>query len=99
MAQQYAFTLVHGTVVPRAFRRSRKMSDKDWTAEGSEFRERLHKDFSGSIVSIDRFAWSGRNRARDRHQAALGLAEHVSIAASRYPDARQVVIGHSHGGT
>ena len=91
--------LVHGTwprgavPLPR-FGRARPPL---WFEEGSAFREAVGGRIGGEAEFI-RFDWSGRNSARARARAAERLAEQIARTAASEPDARQVVIAHSHGG-
>ena len=71
-----------------------------WFAEGSEFRTRLTAALSkhGLSAQISPFTWSGANSVQERDKAARRLAEDIRAKQSEYPNSRQVVIAHSHGG-
>jgi hypothetical protein len=80
-------TLVHGT----------GGGTSPWTYRGSAFAKRLEAALPGTVL-FERFGWSGRNLHSDRHAAADTLAAELASRIAAFPDARHVVIGHSHGG-
>ena len=103
-------TLVHGTW-PRGWRGvfltpfygrwpSRSFPKSLWSADGSEFRNRLTAALSkrGLSTRISPFLWSGANSVRERDKAAHKLVEHIRAKQSDYLSPTQVVIAHSHGG-
>ena len=49
-------------------------------------------------TAIQIFRWSGRNRNKDRLAASERLRACIREGAHLYPDARQFLIAHSHGG-
>jgi pimeloyl-ACP methyl ester carboxylesterase len=81
-------TLIHGTFAQKA----------EWTSETSTLCKTLSKGLNFD-VSIDRVTWSGRNSLQDRISAADSLAKRLSDQLRTDPDCRQIVIGHSHGGS
>lgn len=77
--------LVHGTWARHA----------RWVREGSALRDALAEGLQGT-VSFRTHAWTGRNRAKDRREAAERLLASVAQAAA---DADATfIIAHSHGG-
>lgn len=48
---------------------------------------------------METFLWSGANSLAAREDAAQRLAGHLQRQAIAYPDAWQLVVGHSHGGS
>jgi hypothetical protein len=50
-------------------------------------------------VILDTFHWSGKNSFVARSRAAEDFRNRLLETSTLYPDARQVVIAHSHGGT
>lgn len=83
-ASETIVTLVHGTWARRA----------TWTRPGSD----LHAALVAEGCKVVRFAWSGRNSHRARTGASEGLAEHLRGQFRDNPTAKQIVVGHSHGG-
>jgi hypothetical protein len=69
----------------------------NWTRPHSPFRDTLERDLGRPVVFRE-FRWSGHNSHLDRLVAAEHLREHLRTVSADYPAARQVVIGHSHGG-
>ncbi len=86
MAPHYVLTLVHGTWA----------STKGWVAAGSFLRRELERRLSH--VTFREFAWTGTNTHTARMDAGARLAEFIRSGHALYPDARHVVIAHSHGG-
>jgi len=80
-------TLVHGTFAPKA----------EWTGKDSPFRTQWPTSFNEK-VEFDKFQWSGNNSHEARHVAALKLAERLKNRAQWYPERRNILIAHSHGG-
>jgi hypothetical protein len=72
-----------------------------WFEEGSQFVERLLARLrsSGLDAEIDPLLWSGANSINDRWDAAQSLANRLREQQERDQNVRQVIIGHSHGGT
>jgi hypothetical protein len=79
--------LVHGTWGQRS----------DWTQDGSRFCRHMRAHLR-SAVQFERFSWSGKNSHEDRIEAGSELATHLLSHFELQPDARHVVIAHSHGG-
>jgi pimeloyl-ACP methyl ester carboxylesterase len=82
-------TLVHGTWA----------SKTPWVQDGSCFQSWLSSELQGACFPF--FRWSGRNSHTHRIQAGKELQDHlrrVQKQVERIPDAKHVVIAHSHGG-
>ncbi len=86
--QKVIVTLLHGTFQPGA----------SWVSKDSEFSESLRRCIL-SPVKVEAFRWSGKNSHEARIAAANQLREHVLQLKAQHPDASQVCIGHSHGGS
>ncbi|MEM7194312.1 MAG: alpha/beta hydrolase [Pseudomonadota bacterium] len=85
---EYLITLVHGTFAHKA----------PWAWDyRSDFRSYLRENLPGN-VKFRCCAWSGRNRNRDRIHAAERLKKRLERQSRLYPNAKKIVIGHSHGG-
>jgi pimeloyl-ACP methyl ester carboxylesterase len=84
----YVFVLIHGTFARRA----------TWIDPGSSFSRSIRQEF-GADVKIVPFSWDGRNSARRRREASQSLASLLHSLFRDDPEARYVLIGHSHGGT
>jgi hypothetical protein len=80
-------TLVHGTWAP----------DAPWTKEGSSLRAKLRNRL-GERTVFRTFTWSGRNSHLARLQAGVELRSDLEASIAHYPNAKQFVIAHSHGG-
>jgi len=92
-------TLVHGTW-GRGFWKI-KDTGKRWFDEGSDFRHRLVESFTTEGIPtpiIEVFKWTGYNRFKDRHIAAMELADLLDDQRGRLPACDQLIIAHSHGG-
>jgi pimeloyl-ACP methyl ester carboxylesterase len=85
---KYIVTLVHGTFA----------ADAPWTREESPFVHALDAGFAQRAL-IRQFIWTGRNSHRARVAAMIGLSRDIHQTSKRYPGAKHIVIGHSHGGT
>ncbi len=81
----YVVTLVHGTFAREA----------GWVKDGSALRNSLARIGN---VHFDVFHWTGHNSHTARLAAGRDLARHLDGLADRLPDAKRVVIAHSHGG-
>jgi len=87
MSPMVVVTLVHGTFARGA----------EWTQLDSKFSiDLLHNLRCRAVVT--RFDWSGRNNLWDRAKAAEELSDFVDALRAIYPDAKQYVVAHSHGG-
>lgn len=80
-------TLIHGTFAP----------DAAWTRPGSALAQQLLSTFDDAHVS--RFRWSGRNSFLARQRAAQRLAARIGELRWKHPKAKQIIVGHSHGGS
>jgi hypothetical protein len=80
-------TLVHGTFARRAA----------WTMPDSSLSRALSLG-PGKGILVRRFEWSGWNSIGARRAAARDLHLDLTEVARRFPRARHIVIGHSHGG-
>ena len=83
---QQIVTLVHGTWA----------HDADWVKSDSKIYRRLEQ--LGPNTLIQSFQWSGNNSHNARLKAANKLSKKITDTASKYPDAKQHLIAHSHGG-
>ncbi len=81
-------TLVHGTFARHA----------PWTMPGSELAMALGEGLPGP-VNVFRFVWSGRNSFAARARGRRELRRHLKACIAKYPDAKHIVVGHSHGGS
>ena len=79
--------LIHGTFARNA----------EWTRPRSFLRNSLYSQFKQEL-KIEAFEWSGDNSLTGRAQAADALRNHLRRTLVKYPNARQYVIAHSHGG-
>jgi Lipase (class 3) len=91
-------TIVHGTW---ARLRVPFYGNPLWFEQGSPFVEDLRANLSalGIQAEIDAFLWSGANSLFARIDASRNLARRIERRAEKSPDVRQVIVGHSHGGT
>jgi hypothetical protein len=83
---QQIVTFVHGTWA----------HDADWMKSDSKIYRRLEQ--LGPNTLIQSFQWSGNNSHNARLKAANKLSKKITDTASKYPDAKQLLISHSHGG-
>jgi hypothetical protein len=83
----YVITLVHGTFAQNA----------EWARPGSEFANLLKDDIQESII-FRSFGWSGANSHDARLAAGKELVEHLKNSIAAFPNSKQLVIAHSHGG-
>jgi triacylglycerol esterase/lipase EstA (alpha/beta hydrolase family) len=79
--------LVHGTWARNA----------EWCRDNSDFCRQLRDNLGGSL-NFDVFQWSGFNLHRARIIAGSRLTSRLSSIVSKHPDAKILLIGHSHGG-
>ncbi len=84
---QVIITLIHGTFQPNA----------SWTAPDSALCKHLSSSVPGAIIQT--FQWSAINAHCERLSAAEGLRKHIAGLRLAFPNAHQILIGHSHGGT
>jgi hypothetical protein len=84
----YVFTLLHGTHARHA----------RWVQPDSMLCQQLAREVSPAQTAFRKFDWSGANSPFGRRRAALQLQEYLSEGLSKYPDARHIIIAHSHGG-
>jgi pimeloyl-ACP methyl ester carboxylesterase len=82
-------TVIHGTWASKAA----------WTRENSVFCNLIRASLFLPNLYINSFQWSGRNSVSARYKASLALSEELEDNWHRWPDARQLLIAHSHGGT
>ena len=82
-----AITLIHGTFAKNA----------PWTLEGSQLRSTVGQA-AGPRAVFFAFPWSGRNTDKARTSASDELASHLQWVSLNYPDVRQILVAHSHGG-
>jgi hypothetical protein len=85
--QKCVITLVHGTFA----------RDADWANDPqSPLRRRLTEKLDDVDFKI--FKWTGGNSDVDRIDGAKELQGAIRCVATESPDARHIIIGHSHGG-
>jgi hypothetical protein len=77
--------IVHGTFAHKA----------PWAQSGGAFFEEIQN--TNPKLHIDSFNWGG-GMGDDRIKAGEVLAEHLLNQRKKYPNARIILIGHSHGG-
>jgi uncharacterized membrane protein len=80
-------TLVHGTFAPKAA----------WTRDGSPLRAAL-KEALGNVTFVTH-DWSGKNTLEERLSEADKLADELCFQQRIFPEAKRIVVGHSHGGS
>ncbi len=80
-------TLVHGTFDVSA----------RWTESDSSICRALKDALEDNIV-INSFKWSGKNSQQHRDLYAKQLADRIAEANHFFPNSKQLLIGHSHGG-
>ena len=94
-------TLVHGTWGRGFFPAKRpSVSGQRWFEADSAFRGRLEGLLrrSGDELAVEVVPWSGSNSIFERDRTSAGVVELLRAQAAAHPQARRVVIGHSHGG-
>ena len=100
----FVITIVHGTVpfrwlwdgLTRLGLRA-PLDPAPWARRAAPLCKGLIEGLPGDVVFSD-FHWSGANSAGARAAAAVQLQRHLEDLIRRYPDARHVVVAHSHGG-
>lgn len=90
--------LVHGTWPYGPLRRIPHGARKSWFENGSSVRQKIFARI-GCPIEVVAFPWSGRNSFAARAEAARSFAAHLRNSLLAYPNARHVVLAHSHGGT
>jgi hypothetical protein len=80
------------------FRRRSQSGQPAWFEDGSSVRCEIEQ-FTSVRFETEVFRWSGRNSFRRREQAALEFRTHLQRERARRPEARHIVLAHSHGGT
>ena len=88
--------LVHGTDIPRLFRRKRK--ERGWIREGSKLRT-LVAERLGCRIDWRPFSWSGGNSHQARLDAADDLTAKLVESLCANSRTHTFIIAHSHGGT
>jgi pimeloyl-ACP methyl ester carboxylesterase len=81
-------TLVHGTWAPKAA----------WLREDSLLCRSVLAAFPDQVLRFVPFRWSGHNSVSARFRGAQALAAKLGDMRQEWPEARHVLIGHSHGG-
>ena len=81
-------TLVHGTWAANAA----------WLRADSVLCRSLLEAFPDQVLRFVPFRWSGHNSVSARFRAGQALAEKLSAMQREWPEARHVLVGHSHGG-
>lgn len=102
---QCTIILVHGTRGFGFFPKRREVSlyppnKRWWFEEGSQFRTGLDEALKSASLDwpIRPFLWSGANSVHARDCAARELSDQLTKDLQGDPDARAVIIAHSHGG-
>lgn len=70
-----------------------------WFRDGSDFSTEIRRRVRSDITWDDSFAWSGRNSFSRRQVASAQLARHLKRQMRAEPDAKHIIVAHSHGGT
>jgi pimeloyl-ACP methyl ester carboxylesterase len=81
-------TLVHGTWARNAA----------WLREDSLLCRAILAAFPDQVLRFVPFRWSGHNSVSARFRGAQTLAAKLGAMRREWPEARHVLIGHSHGG-
>src|SRR5215813_1201657 len=102
---RYSIILVHGTWGRGFFPKRREVSlyppnKRYWFEEGSQFCAGLDAALKSASLDwpIRAFLWSGANSVQVRDSAAQELSGQLRKDLQEDPDARAVIIAHSHGG-
>jgi hypothetical protein len=82
-------TLIHGTWASKTWR----TQETSWPGLSKTLEDRLPKP-----VKLCHFTWDGKNRVKNRANAASKLQRHVKTL-NLPPDVRHYIVAHSHGGT
>jgi hypothetical protein len=97
--------LVHGTWGRGFFPKRREVSlyppnKRYWFEEGSQFCAGLDAALKSASLDwpIRAFLWSGANSVHARDSAAQELSGQLRKGLQEDPDARAVIVAHSHGG-
>jgi hypothetical protein len=85
---QFVITLVHGTFARNA----------PWMNDGSVLRESLTKALAPAKILFVSYHWSGCNSHRARVAGGVSLRRTRRQNLTQYPEAKHVMIAHSHGG-
>ncbi len=83
----YIVFLVHGTFARGA----------EWTRPASKLSQRLQEELGNEAI-LKRFEWSGQNSAVARYVGGRKLQGRLRSSLRRHPEAKHIVIAHSHGG-
>lgn len=72
-----------------------------WTRADSALSIALRREFGdkGQSARVEPFEWSGRNTIRARQKAGEALAERLDAITQAHPQAKVLVVAHSHGGS
>lgn len=100
-APAWIITLVHGTWGRSFIPQPSRPGKEYWFEAGSSFRKDLDRQLSDrglGPVEFETIEWSGSNSLTERSKAAARLARQLVAQHARAPQARLLVIGHSHGG-
>lgn len=88
MALNTVIILVHGTFAPGA----------RWTRRFSPLVHAINASLDSDQTLVIPFGWSGKNSHRERSAAAKELIGLITDLRRLHPEARFLLIGHSHGG-
>jgi hypothetical protein len=98
---KWIVTLVHGTWARGFFNLDKPTKTPRWFEDSSRFMTHLlwrFRDAEIAEAKIEVCKWSGANSIIERDQAASQLAKQLIEQQQRWPESRQLVIAHSHGG-
>ena len=89
--------LVHGTW-PFGFFGRWSNTAKAWFEDGSAVRNNI-QTLADRPIQFREFRWSGRNSLNARSKASDELYEYLNCVRRQQPNAKHVIVAHSHGGT
>jgi hypothetical protein len=79
-------------------RRPKQIKDPLWFMGQSSFQKEVANLLSRSVQWVS-FEWDGKNSFASREEAAKKLHGHLREWSEREPEAEQIIIAHSHGGS
>lgn len=90
--------LVHGTWPYGLLRRRSSDAKKAWFEDGSIVRANIQSQV-GTPLKFEVFRWSGSNSYMARSRASFEFVQYIDSWMKKEPEAKHIVIAHSHGGT
>jgi pimeloyl-ACP methyl ester carboxylesterase len=90
--------LVHGTWPHGLLRRRSSQAKKAWFEDGSIVRANIQSHVD-TTLNFPVFSWSGRNSYAARSHASIEFSRYIDSWMKKEPEAKHIVIAHSHGGT